>query len=668
MKRSRMISCVIALTLFCSISNSQAQWVHTNGPWGAYIYRIMSVGQTTYAASQGSGVFRSSDDGHTWSEFPTAAGTSVYTMLAADGALYLGGMQGVAVSRDQGSTWETGLTAKIVQDLCVMDTSIIALTSAGVYVSGQNVIRWRSMSPKSAGFLSRCGAVRNSSLYVGTSTGLYRTDDNATTWSQLSTDNCTSVLIEGDTIYEGALAGMHVSYDHGTTWHAGTGASMGDTTIVYRVKRIQGKLFAATHVGPQVSFDNGATWSRMPGTLQQEVIYDMAVAGTSVVFGGSKGAFTSPDLRTWTVSNEGLSGVGATAVAASGNTLYGATWYENLKSTDNGRTWEHFAADGPDSYVNQIVIHGDAIYIADAGYGVFCSTNNGGSWSLKNTGLSSIKIWSLLPFGDWLIAGIYPDGSYRSSDKGESWELRDGFNGWGVTFATMGNMIWGAGAGKMGVSTDSGATWTSKSNGLPTTYMMSTASLGSRLFVAPRGSGVFVTSDNGDSWEPAGSSLPFSAVDLMHAHGNLLFAFSSSGVAVSSDSGQTWEDGSQGLPESQTYYSAVVSGSDLVVAADHGIYRRPLAQFTTLDAPAIHTEEIAISLAPNPTTNRVTLRGNVLRMATLRVCSATGEVVMRSVNRDLPIASLDLTSLPAGVYQVMIESNGRTVTRSIVRR
>jgi hypothetical protein len=666
MQRNRSIASVILLTLFCTFSNLQAQWTHTNGPWGASLYRLAVDGNTTYA-TDGTLVFQSADGGHTWTDFSAGSSTAVYAMLISDNTMYFGG-QGVAISRDHGATWESGLTAKGVNDLSVLDTNIIAMTSAGVYATGKSAARWHSLSPKSAGYACYCGTSRNSSFFVGTTTGLFRTDDVGSSWSQINQEPTTAILVEGDTIYAGSLKGIQVSMDNGANWTAGSGVAMSDTTRILRIKRIQGKLFAATQVGPQVSFDNGITWSRMPGTMQSESISDMIAPGSGVVFGGSKGAFTSPDLRTWTINNHGLAGVGATAVAADGGTLYGSSWYENLKSTDNGQSWQTFAPMGPQSYVNQIVIHDGVMYLADAGYGVFRSTNNGTNWTLTNSGLSSIKIWSLLPYGNWLIAGIYPDGSYRSPDQGASWELRDGFSGWGVTFTAAGSMVWGAGSGKMAASTDSGATWLTKSAGLPNTYMMSTTSMGSMVFVASYGSGVFSTTNNGDLWESVGTTLPFTSVDLLYAYHNLLFAFSSTGAAVSRDSGRTWDNASQGLPATQTYFSAVASGTDLVIAGDHGFYKRPLAEFATLDAQVTSSDQITVSAVPNPATDRVTLRGNSLRNATMRLYSITGELLSTTKNSDLPIASIDLAKLSAGMYHVVIESNGRTSTHSIVRR
>jgi hypothetical protein len=79
--------------------------------------------------------------------------------------------------------------------------------------------------------------------------------------------------------------------------------------------------------------------------------------------------------------------------------------------------------------------------------------------------------------------------------------------------------------------------------------------------------GVYVSSDNGASWNGPGTGLPaFGGVSPVYADGTDLWAGAGSGIYHSTDNGATWSDASTGLPPFGGSVTAVTrSGSTLFV-------------------------------------------------------------------------------------------------------
>ena len=81
-----------------SITPLLAQWVQTNGPYGAEIRCLAVSGTNLFAGTNGEGVFRSTDNGNSW----TVSGLtnrSVYALAVLDNNLFAGTLDGVVWRR-----------------------------------------------------------------------------------------------------------------------------------------------------------------------------------------------------------------------------------------------------------------------------------------------------------------------------------------------------------------------------------------------------------------------------------------------------------------------------------------------------------------------------------------------------------------------------------------
>ena len=117
------------------------QWRQTSGPEGASVISMLSVGQNLYAGTTVSGVFRSTNQGESWTPINEGLLSPSIQSLAAVGtnifAATVGG--GVFLSTDQGESWQAvneGLTSLGVRALAVAGGRLFAGTfGSGVFVT-----------------------------------------------------------------------------------------------------------------------------------------------------------------------------------------------------------------------------------------------------------------------------------------------------------------------------------------------------------------------------------------------------------------------------------------------------------------------------------------------------------------------------------------------------
>lgn len=293
-----------------------------------------------------------------------------------------------------------------------------------------------------------------------------------------------------------------------------------------------------------------------------------------------------------------------------------------MRSTDNGMSWTPKNSGLTSTSVQAIAINAKGeLFAGTSSQGVFRSTDHGESWVQVNTGIaaSNLNIRSLAvdSSNGELFAGASSSGLYRSRDNGNTWTpLPTGLTG-AVTIQVLAinpaSGIVFAGTDNRGIlrSTNNGDTWT----------RIDTSSIykNVRALVVTASGAVFAgadsasvkrailrSTDNGESWEqvlaPSSSVAWFALNSSDHIWGGT----TGSGIYVSSDNGGNWSLRNNGL-RGYSIRTIAFDASDHIFAGAHcsGIFHSTDdgTSWEAMNNGLRYTE--ILSLAVSPTTGMI---------------------------------------------------------------
>ncbi|MHB1688609.1 MAG: WD40/YVTN/BNR-like repeat-containing protein [Ignavibacteriaceae bacterium] len=145
---------------------------------------------------------------------------------------------------------------------------------------------------------------------------------------------------------------------------------------------------------------------------------------------------------------------------------------------------------------------------------------------------------------------------------------------YGSSFAVSGTNIFSGNwqGGGVFLSTDNGESWTPINNGLTFPYVSSLAIIGTYIFAGTNGAGVFLSTNNGGSWGNVNSGLTNTGVWSLTISGTKLFAGTNgSGVFLSTNNGGSWTGVSSGITN-QNILSIATLGTNIFAGTPNGIF------------------------------------------------------------------------------------------------
>jgi photosystem II stability/assembly factor-like uncharacterized protein len=229
------------------------------------------------------------------------------------------------------------------------------------------------------------------------------------------------------------------------------------------------------------------------------------------------------------------------------SSLLSAQW----KQVSNG-----LPPDNQNIFIRQIkAIHNfnGTLYVANT-YGHLAKSNDDGeNWTPFSPGGFSTdpKFFRFASIGNRLFAGLLNSGTsggiHYSDDNGAT------FTQVGKSILENSNIIslvakdgiLYAGSSGLYVSSDNGETWVSKSNGL--SFLMSVAAIAfdkkGTIYIGGNIGRVFKSTDNGNNWIRIANGLPTAGSGvsaLAYINGNLVTSVGAEGIFVSKDEGENW--------------------------------------------------------------------------------------------------------------------------------
>ncbi|NOX64233.1 MAG: T9SS type A sorting domain-containing protein [Chlorobi bacterium] len=148
------------------------------------------------------------------------------------------------------------------------------------------------------------------------------------------------------------------------------------------------------------------------------------------------------------------------------------------------------------------------------------------------------------------------------------------------SIAVCGNIVVvGSQIGGIYVSTDNGSTWNESSNGLPSSGLEVPRIIcdGTKFYAAIKYFGAYVSTDNGTSWSGGGNGLPNSPyIQTLAVDGNKIFLGTKKGVYFSTDNGANWNEANTGLSDTDVRTLGIIGGTILAGTYTDHLYKSAL--------------------------------------------------------------------------------------------
>jgi photosystem II stability/assembly factor-like uncharacterized protein len=314
----------ISILALLAISEAPSQtnfWQQMNNGLTNLNVRALAAdsGGTMYAATDSNLVFRSTNNGDSWTHTsPTNAVSIGYLETNSLGHVFAGdGFAGVYRSTDSGNNWvqvDSGLSNPFVRALAVSasgDIFVGCLAVGGAdtncaYRSTNNGNAWTAVTTglnDSIG-ISSLAISPSGNIFAGSYfRGMYRSTNNGNSWVGINTGLPPGIFLPSISISPNGHAfvgtqdsGIYRSTDDGNTWgHTNTGLPV--NTIVWSLAiKPGGDIFAAVSqstfsYGILRSTDDGGTWALInSGMTTNATVYDLVFNRTGYIFATTYGA------------------------------------------------------------------------------------------------------------------------------------------------------------------------------------------------------------------------------------------------------------------------------------------------------------------------------------------------------------------------------------------
>ena len=283
-------------------------------------------------------------------------------------------------------------------------------------------------------------------------------------------------------------------------------------------------------------------WIQLDDGVAMKSVTSLAAYGSRLYAGSSNGVFISIDGgNSWspTSFNDPVS-----TLTVDGDTVYAGTWSQGVfRSDDAGLTWkpirdglrfeEH---DGEIYYggVRHILITDNNIINVMYHNGTYTSTDRGETWhDISTEWAGGDGIHSMTEFDGYLWSAVSISSMARSPDSGKTWEPLYRFDyGHVYDWAALNGRLYVGGYEGVGVWDEATRTWEYPMAGLPIgnryqsdalPYVLTLAVQGGRLFAGLyHTQGVYVFDLQSETWSAAG--LEGHSVRSLLSHGSALYA------------------------------------------------------------------------------------------------------------------------------------------------
>ena len=396
-----------------------------------------------YAATADGGLFRSTDMGNSWNSIKPKTMQHFSGELAALGntLFYIGSNSAngrVFRSTDAGNSlmmFNSNLTNQSILSITVLSEKILYVgTSSGVFRSRDGGESWTKINTGIVNTQIENLVFFRNALYTVTDDGIVKSADGGNSWVPVNEGLVASegglLTVSGGKLYvttnelKPSTSGIYRLADDGNSWIPIQTNMESSNNRIYVVNQlaISGETF---YVVTQIA---GARrlyrWRAGEDLWTQLRTQDflswgtLAVSGKTVYISAVRGKlFRSVDEGdTWTEVSQNLPNwdqeIGAYDLAFIGETIYAKAGSGGGRSTDGGETWTSIVAGLPGGYIEIQIVDGTTIY-GTSSHGIFRLTHGSDSW--ERVAPTQRMIRSLALDGTTFYIGTQAEGVFRLS-------------------------------------------------------------------------------------------------------------------------------------------------------------------------------------------------------------------------------------------------------------
>lgn len=693
------------LSIVCILNSIYGQWEPMNGPYGGYINDLAKNDTYIFTATP-HGIFRSNDEGATWNHLVIESGV-IYACLqvaAYNNIIITDAVnhQNDQINRylfksvDNGDTWiklprpkNSNYFSIAVNEYCIYLTDI-----SDLWVSLDQGFSWsHSHINNQLQFIAKLYLFDNQICFASRNK-IYKTID--------STDHFLEIIVQGteyvssffifDSLImaQGSDGKLFRSTDGGQSWISLNLNLNGWVNFA----KIGNEYFINIAFTILKSTDNGLTWKDQNPTNYSSLVHLMISQGNTLITGALyKGIYSSKDNgKTFMESNFGVSATATHAVYATDTTLWTASVYSGISGYDiTSSKWDSsFIFSATESFTDINSIAGNLVAVG--GSKIYTSDKNGKNWTVST---SPFPIHYLYKYNrhssgnHYLLAGGELGWNSLISQNGIVWgEFTiqiDGATKTSTLFAQNESTIFVANRKQIYRSFDDGITWSIAMAGLELKDNLSSIyklySLKGILYAielndaAPRHTRIYVSYDNGDTWNRIGSTLQIGdggggiasliMVDDILIGTTINYTY---GVYVSFDYGNSWEPFNDGFMFKDIEQLTFDSNYIYAGTTGQGVWRRKIADLYATGTQYLPTLQNKLLVYPNPAHNSFTIKMESPNSgeATLWLTDIKGQVLISreiELDRDLEIQSIHFVP---GLYFITIQSGKSIYSQKII--
>ena len=402
-----------------------------------------------------------------------------------------------------------------------------------------------------------------SRVYIGTNSGLFRSNDNGITWQLVSSEPIIDVTAAGDRVIISTPMALERSPNAGDTWAniPSPGSDNFNTVSVVRFDARFVERVAAINGGNLfLSESLGSSWQQLPTKNVSSVVFaDMIYAG------GVDGVFSCDSTDCSQLSADPVIDVayflGLVHEAISDGVM-----------RFNSPRWERLIAGFPQANMRALLATPSQL-LAGTTTGVYVTTDDA-TWTFKSEGLANVRIAALATAAGNLLAATREQSVMRRSAG--IWTTADiGLPAHppalpiARVLASDGSTVYAAFSGDgLFRTTNQGLSWNDITAGLPSRDVLDVAA-DPGIVIAATGSGLVRSNVQGGTWAPF-KSFPALAATAVAVKGQTIVAAKAASIYFSTDGGATWQ--AADLPG--TVQKVAVAGSRAYAATDADIFVR----------------------------------------------------------------------------------------------